>query len=253
MYLFLLSCQQVLLPSSEHSKTTPAKWKLLLEEIASPSGVNYTLLQSKRDILDEYMSWLSVHGPYSNNYSIRDEKKKICFYANAYNAAVLYGVLHHWPINSVRDVDVGWFTAENTGFFIGQTFVIDGDKMSLFHLEQDLLLGQFQDPRIHAMLNCASRGCPPLRYWEKNTLDSQLESHWTTFIQNNVRKNTDHWKISELFKWYEKDLVGWSKADSLCSYLAPYLAPEPSSWMMQQAINCSLDSFPYDWSLNDSP
>jgi hypothetical protein len=253
LFFALLSCQQVLTPHPTHTSDAPKNWKFLLQQLSTDDGVNYEMLIANRKTLDEYMSWLSIHGPHSENYSIREERRKIVFYANAYNAAVLYGVLHHWPISSVQEVDVGWFTQENVGFFLGQLFVIDGGTMSLFHLEQDLLLSQFQDPRIHVMLNCASRGCPPLRYWSKKGLYKQLDIHWNTFIQNNVRRTKKGWEVSELFFWYQKDLLGWSSSTSLCSYFSNYLTGEGAKWMNKHIGDCPLSSFPYDWSLNDSP
>lgn len=251
--LCILSCQQVYPSHGTSSSDAPKHWSALLSRISSTSGVDYKTLRENRSILDNYMSWLATHGPHSEHYSIREEKRKIVFYANAYNAAVLFAVLEHWPISSVKEVDSGWFTQENVGFFLGQLFVVDGGEMSLFHLEQDLLLSQFQDPRIHAMLNCASIGCPPVRYWYKKNLNQQLEKHWSAFIQNNVRKNGTRWEASELFFWYERDLVGWSDAENLCAYLAPYLNAQAKDWMERQSKDCTLSSFPYDWALNDSP
>ena len=251
--LLSLSCQQVYPSSGTSSSDAPKQWKELLNRISSEEGVDYSLLRTHRSTLDNYMSWLAVHGPHSDHYSIREEKRAITFYANAYNAAVLFGVLEHWPISSVQEVDAGWFSQENVGFFLGQLFVIDGDEMSLFHLEQDLLLSQYQDPRIHAMLNCASRGCPPLRYWYKKNMYTQLETHWKNFIQNNVRPTVSGWEVSDLFFWYEQDFRTWSDAPNLCIYLSSYVDGEAKDWMQKQNKECALTSFPYDWSLNDSP
>lgn len=251
--LFFISCQQVYPSLGTSSSDAPKQWEALLLRISSPTGVDYPMLQKNRSILDNYMSWLALHGPHSNNYSIREEKRTIAYYANAYNAAVLFGVLEHWPISSVRDVDAGSFSQENIGFFLGQLFVIDGGNMSLFHLEQDLLLGQYQDPRIHAMLNCASIGCPPLRYWHKKNMHTDLNTHWTEFIQNNIRPTSTGWEVSELFFWYKQDFIAWTNAPNLCIYLSYYVHDEAKEWLQKQNKECSLTSFPYDWSLNDSP
>jgi len=249
--LLILSCQQTYLPPSLTTSDAPQKWQDLLKQVVHGNRIDYQLLRQNRSTLDQYMAWVATHGPLTERYSIRDEKKKICYYVNAYNAAVLYGVLHHWPIQSVQEVDAGWFQAENTGFFLGQLFLIDGDYTTLFHLEHDLLLGQFQDPRIHGMLNCASKGCPALRYWKIDDLGSTLDQHWGEFIQKNTKKSTQGWVVSELFIWYQKDLLDWSHASNLCSYLAPYLKEETKEWMLAQQPTCSISSFPYDWSLND--
>ena len=249
--IFIFSCQQVLLPTEKHSADTPKRWKQLINLIANEEHVNYPLLLKNKKTLNEYMSWLAVHGPYSDHYSIREEKRKIVFYANAYNASVLFSVLENWPLNSVKDVDAGWFQSENVGFFLGQLFQIDGDYMSLFHLEQDLILSQSQDPRVHVMLNCASKGCPPLRFWSVKGYNRELNKRWKQYIQNNVRKINNERQASELFFWYKKDLLGWSSSPNLCHYLSSYLSGEASVWMQEHTVDCRLQFFPYDWSLND--
>ena len=123
--------------------------------------------------------------------------------------------------------------------------------MSLFHLEHDLLLGQFQDPRIHVMLNCASRGCPPLRYWKRKNLNEQLDLHWKYFVRESLQPTPTGWGISELFFWYEKDFLQWSRSSNLCVYLLPYAQDGAKDWLIKHKELCPLSSFPYDWSLND--
>ena len=251
LFSYFLACHQTHIPKDVATPQAPQHWKKLLGQAVKDSRVDYELIINNRNVLEEYMAWLATHGPLTDRYSIRQEKKKICYYVNAYNAAVIYGVLQHWPIDSVSDVDAGWFYGENTGFFLGQQFVIDGDTTTLFHLEQDLILGQFQDPRLHAALNCASKGCPALRYWDTKNFDEELDQHWQKFIRSNTKKTDDGWSVSELFFWYRQDLVGWSHASNLCTYLAPYLIGDAHVWMNTHKQDCPISSFPYDWSLND--
>lgn len=247
-----IACQskQYLEHHSSDSQT-PIQWEALLSRISKGGRVDYALLRKHSDTLASYMHWLSTHGPNTQNYSIQKEKKKIVFYANAYNAAVLYGVLNHWPIQSVREVDAGWFQSENVGFFLGQLFLIDGEWMSLYHLEQDLILSQFQDPRLHVLLNCASKGCPPLRYWTERDLATQIDTHWQNYIRSNLRQGSTGWEISELFFWYEKDFLAWSNATNLCDYLIPYAQEEAKRWLLAHQKRCTIRAFPYDWDLND--
>jgi len=251
LLFFALACQQTHYPKSPTTSKAPENWKKLLLKAVQGDKVDYDLLIKNQDVLEQYMTWIATHGPLSNRYSIREEKRKICYYANAYNAAVVYGVLQHWPITSVKEVESGWFTGQNVGFFLGQQFVVDGDATTLFHLEHDLILGQFQDPRLHAMLNCASKGCPPLRYWETTDLDQKLEKQWGDFIQKSTKKHKTGWSISEMFFWYQNDILDWSHASNLCIYVSPYLKGDAQKWMRKHSQDCPISSFPYDWSLND--
>ena len=100
--------------------------------------------------------------------------RKIAFLINAYNASVIAGVLNNGgrSLSSVLDVTAGTFPARGAGFFLGQTFQIDAEWLTLYHLEHQYLLGDFEEPLIHAGLNCASVGCPPLRYYTGSGLDA---------------------------------------------------------------------------------
>ena len=40
-------------------------------------------------------SWISEHGPFSDELLSRHEEKKVAFYLNAYNALVMYAVLEN--------------------------------------------------------------------------------------------------------------------------------------------------------------
>ncbi|MEC7984618.1 MAG: DUF547 domain-containing protein [Myxococcota bacterium] len=252
-FISLLSCQERLpVPKVAASDDAGIAWYQLLRKASHNQDVDYALIKRQRIVLDQYMVWLAHHGPRTEKYSIREEDRKIVFYANAYNAAVIYAVLQNEPIESVQDVHSGSFRYSNSGFFLGQLFLIDGEWMSLFHLEQDLFLSQFQDPRLHVMLNCASKGCPPVRYWTEQGLERQLDRAWTSYIENNVRKTESGWAVSELFFWYEKDLIGWSDAETLCDYFQRYAKGNFLTWLQEDRSSCTLQSFSYDWSLNDA-
>ena len=112
----------------------------------SPEGVNYADVRS--DV--EFQQWLitlpTVEIP---KQSINGQK---AFWINVYNGLTIQTVAENMPIRSIQDVDDGqvWTT---------RTFVVSGQTVTLDKIEKDIL-GQFKDPRIHAALNCASKGCP---------------------------------------------------------------------------------------------
>ena len=115
------------------SKKNPSKeWeKVILKSMENNNGnVDYAYIEENRDILEQYMSWLGTHGPFSDKMRLREYKKKIAFLLNAYNAAVIYGVLEnelHIKNESVLDVSSGIFPSGGAGFFLGQQFFIDGE------------------------------------------------------------------------------------------------------------------------------
>jgi hypothetical protein len=258
MHLIILSlfaCRNAVPPPMSDTQRNPSsEWRRLLEEVVNDDGlVDYNLLESRRDILDRYVSWIAQNGPHSNKMTSRDENKKIAFYMNSYNALVMYSVLENRPLESVSDVDVGVYTASNVGFFFGQVFLVDGEWMSLYHLEMERLLGNFHYPMIHAGLNCASKGCPPPKYYTHIKLDTALENSLEDFLKspNGARFEDGEWYLSELFQWYEKDFTRWSHAETLCEYLIPFSEQPLSDWLSEHKDNCNFETFSYDWSLNE--
>ena len=255
--IFLISCQTRFHPPQAPIDSDPsAAWEEVIELVSSENGVDYVLLNEHKDILDLYISWIAEHGPREDRMSIRQGKKRLAFFINAYNASVLYALLEQPDLESVQDLSQGVFPSGGAGFFLGQEFKIDGEWVSLFFLEQQYILGNFQDPVIHAALNCGSKGCPQLRYFKEKGLDDQMEDALKAFLNSDVGsqapENADEpWRVSEIFFWYEKDFTEWSLSENLCEYLRPYAKGELSYWLEGQAGQpCLLRSFPYDWSLN---
>lgn len=103
MLLLFFSCQSQITPNFEvlASGHNPSKdWEKMIEQSMSETedgsiGVDYDFVNENRDILEQYIVWLGKHGPFSDKMRIRESKKKITFLLNAYNAAVIYGVLEN--------------------------------------------------------------------------------------------------------------------------------------------------------------
>jgi hypothetical protein len=64
------------------------------------------------------------------------------------------------------------------------------------------------DVRIHFALNCGGLGCPPIRFYDANSIDEQLEVATHSFLFSEVKKETNTLNISKLFNWYIGDFGG---------------------------------------------
>lgn len=64
------------------------------------------------------------------------------------------------------------------------------------------------DTRIHFALNCGGLGCPPIRFYEAENLNEQLEIATQAFLFSEVKKEKNGLKISKLFDWYIGDFGG---------------------------------------------
>jgi hypothetical protein len=124
-------------------------------------------------------------------------------------------------------------------------FRIGGQRFSLDRIEHKILRREFDEPRIHFGINCASYSCPPLRNeaFVPERIDEQLDEQARIFINNeiwNIIKN-DEAKISRVFKWFQGD---FTKKTSLISYLNRY-----SNNRLESDANISY--MDYDWRLNE--
>ena len=234
-------------------------WADLLEEAVTEEGVDYGHIDASRDVLQDYIAWLAEHGPVLDTMRESKEDRRIAFLVNAYNAFVIEGVLRHQPIDSVTDVRFGpWAMRDNASFFLGQRFKVDGEWISLYHLENHRILARYQDPLPHVALNCASVGCPPLRWWREKVgrkkLGKQMGAALEDWLEDGALQKTDTgYAVTELFFWYEDDFTYWSDADNLCQYLYDYASEDAADWLYEHYEDCPLERIPYDWRLNAAP
>lgn len=133
----------------------------------------------------------------------RDEQ--FAFYINAYNAWTIKLILTGYPgIKSIKDL--GSIFKSPWKKKIAR---INEDIITLNHIEHDILRPKFKDPRVHFAINCASKGCPPLRSepYQASVLDHQLDERTQAFI-NDFRRNRLEQQtlyVSSIFKWFSED------------------------------------------------
>ena len=76
------------------------------------------------------------------------------FWINVYNGLTIQTVAENMPIQ--QHSRLRQWSGMDT-----RTFVVSNQTVTLDHIEKNIL-GSFKDPRVHAALNCAAKGCPPL-------------------------------------------------------------------------------------------
>jgi len=264
LLLFTGCTQRMEMPVAAPPVDPSKSWQAVLEQAAGPEGVDYAYVAEHRDRLERFLAWVGAHGPNTETWRESSEDRRIAFGLNAYNAAVIYGVLAHQPLSSVREVQVGIFRGvPGAGFFVGQRFRYDGEWLSLHNLEHQYLVDRYQEPLIHVGLNCASRSCPPVQWWDSRGLQAHLERAMRSFLASDqglapvgpegANGGVTAWAANELFQWYADDFTDWSSADTVCGYLVSYAGGARKRWLAAHADDCPLQYRPYDWSLNDAP
>lgn len=265
LLLLLAGCgRRVHVPADVPEDDPSEDWSEVLRRSVRADGVDYDRIDEERETLQRYVAWVSEHGPVRDTMRESKEDRRLSFLMNAYNALVIEAVLQERDRTgalpgSVKDVRFGpWAVRDNYSFFLGQRFKVDGEWTSLYHLETHRILARYQDPLPHVGLNCASRGCPPVRWWTEKVgrkkLQPQLEDALEDWLEEGALQKTETgYAVSELFFWYEDDFTYWSDADNLCQYLVDYADEDAGEWMLDHFGDCPLERIEYDWTLNAAP
>ena len=202
--------------------------------------VDYQGFKNEEKKLDQYLKVLE-----KTDTKKLSRNEQFAFYVNAYNAWTIKLVLSGYPgVESIKDL--GGFLKSPWKKKICR---IDGDIITLDNIEHDILRPRFKDPRVHFALNCASKGCPPLRSepYQGDVLDKQLDEMASAFIndpsRNRIEERTLY--VSKIFDWFEEDfnndVVGF------------FLKQAKGDLKKQLEINktkIKIRYLDYDWSLN---
>lgn len=177
------------------------------------------------------------------------DEDRLAFYTNAYNALVLRAFLAH---GRKRVVDV-------RGFFDAAQFPVAGEMLTLNALEEAKLRlldgrGRSRDPRVHFVVNCASRDCPPLaaRAYRGKTWQVDLEERTRAFLRRPGEVQVDEAGhrvvVVQIFEWYAADFGGEREVRAFIARYRPELRDK-----LRDAAAWDLDFRPYDWSPNAGP
>ena len=228
-----------------------AGWDLILQRYvndAHPSGINrfkYVRVSPKdRQVLKDYlqkMQTVAVSG------LTRGEQK--AYWINLYNALTVDVILDHYPVKSIRDIDISPGIFSN-GPWDAKLLTVEGEKISLNDIEHRILRPIWQDNRVHYAVNCASLGCPnlqPLSFTSQN-LDILLEKAARDFINHprGVSFINSGLQVSSIYFWFQEDFG--ASENGVIQHLRKYLSPENLKKLdgVQKKIRHQ-----YDWSLNE--
>ena len=105
-----------------------------------------------------------------------DRAEQKAYWINLYNALTVRVILEHYPVKSIRDIDISPGLFSNGPW--GKKLVrVEGRDVSLDDIEHRILRPIWQDPRVHYGVNCASMGCPNLQpsAYTRDTTESLLD------------------------------------------------------------------------------
>lgn len=185
--------------------------------------------------------------------------QQFAYWVNLYNALTVKVVLDHYPVDSIRDIDIspGFFSSLlSSGPWGKKLITVEGRTLSLDDIEHRILRPIWDDPRIHYVVNCASVGCPALAptAFVADQLEAQLDQAARDFINHPraVRAGVDGdggLVLSSLYDWYRDDF-GARDADFI-AHLKRFAGPDLMA-LLGNADGVEIAGYEYDWDLNDT-
>lgn len=238
--LTMISCK-VSKYKGDASPVNHSIWdSLLMDHVADDGLVDYQGFINDSSRLNEYLNVLSNHHP-NDKYWTDDEQ--LAYWINAYNAFTVRLIIRNYPVKSIKDIKQG-ISFVNSVWDI-KFIHIETRNYSLNNIEHGIIRKQFDEPRIHCAVNCASISCPKLqrRAYTAKKLDDQLTHAVKDFLADPSKNeiSADHIKVSPIFKWYSGD---FTENGSLIDFLNQYSPVTINS-------DATIDYQDYNWNLND--
>ncbi|XP_047225605.1 uncharacterized protein zgc:152951 isoform X1 [Girardinichthys multiradiatus] len=198
-------------------------------------------------------------------------EEKLAFFINIYNALVIHGYMRLGAPTNM------W---QRYKFFNYVSYLIGGEVFTLQDIENGVLRGNRKgiaqlrkpfsktDPRlqvalpdaeplIHFALNCGARGCPPIKTYTPQGIDSQLLTAAEAFLENDDACIVDSGKnevhLSQIFKWYKADFGGTD--EKLLKWVLDHMSDSPKKTSLQDVLSAGktkVSFLPYDWSSNSA-
>jgi hypothetical protein len=215
------------------------------------NSVRYSALAEDRAPLTAYLGVLA-----KADVPAMSEAEQKAFWLNAYNATTLDLVASEWPLTTILSLDEG-------KVFDTRKFSLGKELISLNGIENQRLrpLG---DPRIHAALVCAAKGCPPLRpsAFTGAGLDAELDDSaraWAKTTAATLERGEKKVHLSRIFEWYGPDFVPKygsvhdipgveGTQEAALNFIAAFSGQDTASWI--QAGGYTVDYADYNWSVN---
>jgi hypothetical protein len=241
---FLLACTHQSIPEKPGSEPpSHATWDTLLHRHVSAAGkVDYRGFGKDSLLLNQYLDSLSQHPPDPKNWS---REEQLAYWINAYNAFTVKLIVDHYPVKGIQDLHPKpYVPLVNTVWHI-KFFRIGNQDFNLDQIEHAILRKQFDEPRIHFAIVCASVSCPPLRNeaYVAEKMEDQLDSQARLFINDPTRNRLQPHQvdISQLFNWFTGD---FTKKENLIAFLNRYATVKINP-------DAKIDYLEYNWDLNE--
>lgn len=236
------NCSAEKAESKSHNPPSHEIFDDLLKSNVVGDQVDYKGFINSKVKFEKYLDLLSENPPDKSKWS---KKEQLAYWINAYNAFTIKLIIDNYPVESIQDLHPTIYIPLVRTVWHKKFFKIGEVEMNLDEVEHNILRKEFNEPRIHFAINCASFSCPPLRNeaFTADKIDKQLEEQAVTFVNDSERNkiSAKSAEVSKIFSWFSKD---FTKEGSLIQFLNKYSEVKLNK-------DAKIEYLDYYWSLND--
>ena len=222
------------------------KWGQILNKHVDLNGnVNYLRLSKENKQISELLNLLGA----LDTSTLKDDLK-LASHINFYNFLTIAGILHFYPLKSIRD-KVSPF---GFNFWKDLRFQFFDTTLTLDQIEHEILRGM-NEPRIHFAIVCASISCPKLlnQVYDEVTINEQLSNQSRAFFNNKKHIVWNHEnkmvRLSGIMYWFREDFG--ASDENILKFLWQYLSEDIKAKVENLTDYQIGPALQYDWGLNE--
>lgn len=180
-----------------------------------------------------------------------NKEEQRAYWINMYNAVTVKVVLDHFPVKSIRDIDIASDVLAN-GPWKAKLVSVEGQELSLDDIEHRILRPIWQDPRIHYAINCGAISCPNLHNhaFTAQKMDETLDTLARDYVNDHrgIEVIDGEVHASKIYQWFQIDF-GENDAEVL-DHVRLY-----ANDALRKKLEgiTTIANYRYDWSLNQAP
>lgn len=174
--------------------------------------------------------------------------EQLAFWANLYNALAVKIVLDHYPVATIRELNLSR-GLRDWGPFGAKLASVEGEPVSLDDILHRIIRPIWQDPRVHYLVNPAAIGAPnlPRKAITADNLAELMTEGGRAFVNHprGVTVRGGEAQVSSIYALYESDFGGGEKG--VIAHLRRFAAPELGAVL---ARSRGVGGDAYNWNLN---
>ena len=233
-----------------------SEWAWFLSEYLitdDPSGVHLIpyaeIGERSRRRLQRYISHLE-----SVPVSRLNRDEQMAYWLNLYNAVTVELILDHYPVESIRDINIsGPFY--NRHPWDADLVEVEGEELSLNNIEHNIIRPIWKDERIHYVVNCAAMDCPVLHSepFTGENYDDLFDEAARRYINSPGGFSHEGRRpvFSSIYDWYEEDFGNGIEdvVDHILDYAEGETRRQLSAY--RESDYSPRPRYEYDWTLID--